>query len=101
MIQPLPKPQYRLMYFWHHDDCDVCRQAEPIFDAWVKTLPPMYLNVIKLNATYHQFEKYGWNPKGTPAYMLTINSEPVWKFVGGLGLKQLKQLNKEMEKWQA
>lgn len=89
------KPRLTL-YFWRHAECGVCAVAEPVLDAWKQKHPDLFL--IKLDVTFKEWEKYGFNPKGTPAYLLTANETPVWKFVGGLRESDLNKMWKQLEK---
>lgn len=83
-------------YFWRHTDCGVCKIAEPIFDDFMKDKKVLSKDlsvfVIKLDTTYLTWKKHGWEPRGTPAYMLEVNGEPVWKHLGGLRIKELTQV---------
>lgn len=76
-------PKLKVLYWFHHSDCGFCRQAEPVLDAW-KEKHAAEVMVVKLNMAYREWEKYGYSPRKTPAYLFAVNGQPVAKIEGAL-----------------
>ena len=102
-------PALCTIYMFKHADCEICRASEPILDAWHLKIDAdlrtqgisarQNLWVVKLDTTYGRNESYlGFKPKGTPAYLITVNGQVAHKSIGGLNEVHLDKIWKQIVK---
>lgn len=81
-------PSARL-YFFYQPGCPACTSAEPQLARFSRANP--HLMVLRKNAL-KSVPVAGFDPKGTPAYLLMVDGEPVWRHEGILLSDQLQKM---------
>lgn len=85
------------LYLFFQEGCSHCNTAKKHMESFKAKHPGLLvieLNVSKFNWRIAEFE-----PKMTPAYLLTINRTAVWNHEGVLNDQGLKKIDVELANW--
>lgn len=76
------------LYFFYQNGCDHCRKAEPVVRQFASKNPVTVL-LVRLNAAARD-NVLGYSPQGTPAYVLAVGNDIVWRHEGVASFKRLQ-----------
>lgn len=85
----MPIPPAARLYFIYQTGCPACASAEPPLARFSRKNP--HLMILRRNAQKSP-EVAGFEPNGTPAYLLMVEGTPVWRHEGMLDEVELQRV---------